>query len=103
MSNSTASDAAAESAQYDFSHGLQEIFRGWLHRLPRWRTYAFGFQNYPNKLGFRIAVGITITLVLVGEIRFQSRISHPGRYVSPQHIPEHDQRSKTRMIVLDYL
>jgi len=25
MSNSTASDAAAESAQYDFLHGLQEF------------------------------------------------------------------------------
>ena len=45
---------------------LPWILRGWLHRLPRRRPYAFGFQNCLNKLGFRIAVGITITLVLVG-------------------------------------
>jgi hypothetical protein len=82
---------------------IQEILRGWLHRLPRRWPYAFGFQNCLNKLGFRIAVGITITLVLIGQIRFQSRISRPSLHVSPQHIPEHDQGSKTRMIVLDYL
>src|SRR5215470_16207235 len=82
---------------------IKEILRGWLHRLPRRRPYAFGFQNSLNKLGFRIAVGITIALVLVGQIRFQSRISRPRLHVSPQQIPEHDQRSKTRMIVLDYL
>jgi len=66
-------------------------------------TYAFGFQNSLNKLGFRIAVSTTIALVLAGQIRFQSRISRLGLRVSPQRIPEHDQRSKTRMIVLDYL
>ena len=54
---------------------LPWILRDWLYRLPRRRTYAFGFQNCLNKLGFRIAVGITITLVLVGQIRFQSRIN----------------------------
>jgi len=82
---------------------LPWILRDWLYRLSRRRTYAFGFQNCLNKRGFRIAVGITITLVLVGQIGFQSRISRPGLHVSPQHIPEHDQRLKTRMIVLDYL
>jgi hypothetical protein len=51
--------------------GLQDLspsVQGYLHRSSRRWDYAFGSQNCLHKLGFRVAIGIAITPVLVSQI-----------------------------------